>query len=109
MANSLSVGEHTLRLSLRRRASAHKPSATTVVVTVTKVDSTVTAPPASWTVGEAGPIVATVTPTGATGTVEVLDDGAAKLGERHRRQPTDGTTTATISVAAGALGVGRTT
>ena len=103
VANSLSVGVHTLKLSYGG-SGAHKPSETTVQVTITKDDSTVAAHPATWTVGQTGSVVATVTPTGATGVVE-LYDGAAKLGE-GTLATADGATTATIPVAAGALDVG---
>lgn len=103
IAKSLSVGVHTLTLDYSGSA-VNQPSTNTVEVTVNKATSTVTATAADITWGQAGSVVATVTPAGATGIVE-LYDGATKIGE-GTLATSAGTTTTTIAVAAGALGVG---
>uniref|UniRef100_UPI00286DA0E6 5'-nucleotidase C-terminal domain-containing protein n=1 Tax=Nocardioides sp. TaxID=35761 RepID=UPI00286DA0E6 len=103
IARSLSVGDHTLTLTYSGD-DANKPSSTTVSVTVTKVDSVVTAPDVSVAFDRAGSVVATVTPTGATGVVE-LYDAATKLGEASLATEA-GATRASITVPAGSLAVG---
>ena len=106
IAKSLSVGQHTLTLDYSGDG-LNKPSTDTVVVTITKSDSVVTAPAASWTVGTAGSIVATVTPTGATGTVTVLDGTTEVATGNLVTDPA--ATSATIAIPANALAAGSYT
>jgi 5'-nucleotidase len=78
VANSLSVGVHTLRLSYGG-SGTHKPSETTVEVTITRAATTVTGPPATIHWSKGGTVGVRVTPTAATGTVE-LYSGGTRLG-----------------------------
>ena len=78
-AEALAVGDHSLTLKYLGDAGT-KPSQGTVGVTVVKATSTVsgTAPDITW--GDAGSVSVTVSPSAASGSVEVYD-GATKLGE----------------------------
>ena len=67
-------------------------------------DGAVSGTAAEITAGQAGSLMATVTPTGATGTVTVLD-GATEIG-RGDISTADGATTTTVAIPAGTLPVG---
>jgi 5'-nucleotidase len=78
VAKSLSVGVHTLRLSYGGD-SAHRPSETTVDLTITKATTTVDGAPTTIQWSKGGKVAVRVTPTAATGAVE-LYNGGTRLG-----------------------------
>ena len=101
-AGALAIGTHTLTLKYLGDGNT-QPSQGSVQVKVVKASASVSGTAADITWGDAGSVSVTVTPSAATGTVE-LYDGATKLGQGNL---TDGATT--IAVAAKALAVGNHT
>ncbi|MBL0749004.1 Ig-like domain-containing protein, partial [Nocardioides baculatus] len=98
-AKALAVGTHSLTLKYLGNSS-FTASEGSVSVRIVKASSSVSGTAADITWGDAGSVAVTVTPSAATGTVE-LYEGATKLGQ--------GTLTngaSSVAVAAGALGVG---
>ena len=87
------MGTHSLTLKYLGDGN-HAADEGTVSVTVVKASSSVSGTAADITWGHAGSVSVTVTPSAATGTVE-LYDGATKLGEgtldgrrdQHQRSP----------------------
>ncbi|RYC12675.1 Ig-like domain-containing protein, partial [Nocardioides zhouii] len=98
-AKALAVGTHSLTLKYLGNGS-YTASQGSVSVTVVKASSSVSGTAADITWGNAGSVTVTVTPSAATGTVELFD-GATKLGEGNL---TSGTTL--IAIPSRALAVG---